>query len=57
MTVKELITELQKYKPDGIVLLADAGGSMGSSQTGWMSDDEVCESVRETAEGVILSKF
>ena len=57
MTIGEVIKELQKYNPDGIVELGEAGGSMGSSWTGWMSADALCESVRETKEGVVLSQY
>lgn len=57
MTIKELIAELVKHDQSGTVELADAGGSMGSSLTGWMADDADLESVRATDKGVILSKY
>lgn len=57
MTIGELIEELRKYDPAGTVELQDAGGAMGSSQTGWMPDDADLEEVRETKTGVILSSF
>ena len=57
MTIGELISELQKYPPDGGVELAECTGSMGSEDTGWMPENGDCESVRETKTGVILSAY
>jgi hypothetical protein len=57
MTIGEIILELQKHPPEGIVELCGCGGSMGSEDTGWMPTNEECESVRETKSGVILSPY
>lgn len=57
MTIEEVVEELQKHKGSGIVELAGCTGSMGSEDTGWMPENGVCESIRETNEGVILSCY
>ena len=57
MTIGEVIEELKKYNSEGIVELADAEGFMGSTATGWVNADGLCESVRETKDGVILSPY
>ncbi len=59
MTIGEVIEELQKYIPEGIVELGNAGEAiMGSELTGCMGyQDADCESVRKTKEGVILSPY
>jgi len=56
MKISELIVELGKY-PDGIVDLYNAGGSMGSEETGWMPEDKECKGVQKTDSGILLTPY
>jgi len=65
MTIREVITELEKYEKirkeqgvsEGIVELQDTIANAGSDETGTWFEDGPCESVREIEAGVILSSF
>lgn len=59
MTKIELIKALQESSApdDSTVWLEDAGGSMGSDLTGWMSSDEECKGVRTLQTDILLTKY
>lgn len=57
MSIKELIEKLQEYPLDSIVELKGSGGTAGSDSMGYWGVDGICDSVRETDNGVILSSF
>lgn len=54
MTVKEAIEILSKCNPESELVIEDGGGSMGSSQTGWMAEDCGVEEINDLETRVVI---